>query len=188
VLLDPGPLDPRDPGRFDAALVDRAVKNVKEQLRAVPDRGVGYGVLRYLDPAARDRLAGGASPRIGFNYLGRYPAPGPGPAADWEVLPDGGAPAAADPGMPVHHVLDINAHTEDGPDGPRLHVRWTWAADLLAEADVAALAEAFDRALRAIAEHSAQPDAGGWTPSDLPLVSLDQAQLDRLKNKWGGRA
>ncbi|GAA2097657.1 hypothetical protein GCM10009759_27960 [Kitasatospora saccharophila] len=188
VLLDPGPLDPRDPGRFDAALVDRAVKNVKEQLRAVPDHGVGYGVLRYLDPAARHRLAGGASPRIGFNYLGRYPAPGPGPAADWEALPDGGAPAAADPGMPVHHVLDINAHTEDGPDGPRLHVRWTWAADLLAEADVAALAETFDRALRAIAEHSAQPDAGGWTPSDLPLVSLDQAQIDRLKNKWGGRA
>nr|WP_248782585.1 non-ribosomal peptide synthetase [Kitasatospora setae] len=188
VLLDPGPLDPRDPGRFDASVVDRAVKNVKEQLRAVPDRGVGYGVLRHLDPAGRERLAGGAAPRLGFNYLGRYPAPGTGPAADWEVLPEGGAPAAADPGMPLHHVLDVNAHTEDGPDGPRLLVRWTWAADLLAEADVAALAAAFDRALRAVAEHSAQPDAGGWTPSDLPLVSLDQAQLDRLKNKWGGRA
>ncbi|RPE27817.1 non-ribosomal peptide synthetase [Kitasatospora cineracea] len=188
VLLDPGPLDPRAPGRFDAGLVDRAVKNVKEQLRAVLDHGVGYGVLRHLDPAARGRLSGGAGPRIGFNYLGRHPAPGDGPAADWEVLPDGGAPAPADPGMPVHHVLDVNAHTEDGPDGPRLTARWTWAADLLGEADVAALADAFDRALRAVAEHSAQPDAGGWTPSDLPLVSLDQAQLDRLQNKWGGRA
>ncbi|MFJ5885576.1 amino acid adenylation domain-containing protein [Kitasatospora cineracea] len=188
VLLDPGPLDPRAPGRFDAGLVDRAVKNVKEQLRAVPDHGVGYGVLRYLDPAARGRLSGGAGPLIGFNYLGRHPAPGGGPAADWEVLPEGGAPAPADPGMPVHHVLDVNAHTEDGPDGPCLTARWTWAADLLGEADVAALADAFDRALRAVAEHSAQPDAGGWTPSDLPLVSLDQAQLDRLQNKWGGRA
>ncbi|MFK0191471.1 amino acid adenylation domain-containing protein [Kitasatospora sp. NPDC090308] len=188
VLLDPGPLDPRVPGRFDAGLVDRAVKNVKEQLRAVPDHGVGYGVLRHLDPAARELLAGGAEPRIGFNYLGRHPAPGAGPEADWEVLPEGGAPAPADPAMPVHHVLDINAHTEDGPAGPRLTARWTWAADLLDEADVAALADAFDRALRAIAEHSAQPDAGGWTPSDLPLVSLDQAQLDRLQTKWGGRA
>lgn len=50
-----------------------------------------------------------------------------------------------------------------------------------------ALAEAFNRALRTIAEHAEQPGAGGYTPSDLPLVSLNQAQIDRLQNKWGGR-
>ncbi|MFI8966493.1 amino acid adenylation domain-containing protein [Streptomyces sp. NPDC053493] len=197
VLLDPGPLDPRDPGRFDGGLVDRAVKRVKEQLRAVPDHGIGYGVLRWLDPAARVRLQETAPPEIGFNYLGRYAAPaehagpdgGPGgdAGADWEVLLDGGAPAAQDPGMPVHHVLDVNAHTEDRPGGPCLVTRWTWPAELLPETEVTALAEAFGRALRAIAEHAEQPDAGGWTPSDLPLVSVDQAQIDRLKTKWGGR-
>ncbi|MFJ1753590.1 amino acid adenylation domain-containing protein [Kitasatospora sp. NPDC088134] len=189
VLLDPGPLDPRDPDRFDARLVDRAVKRVKEQLRAVPDHGVGHGVLRRLDPVAGARLAAGAEPQLGFNYLGRYAAPDPvADPADWAVLPDGGAPDPRDPGMPVHHVLDVNAHTEDGPAGPRLVVRWTWVAELLDEADVAALAAGFDRALRAVAAHAEQPDAGGWTPSDLPLVRLDQAQLDRLQNKWGGRA
>ncbi|MFF4169351.1 amino acid adenylation domain-containing protein [Streptomyces sp. NPDC001744] len=192
VLLDPGPLDPRDPARFDAGLVDRAVKRVKEQLRAVPDHGIGYGVLRRLASDTRARLEGAAEPRIGFNYLGRYavadPADGPdGGGGDWEVLLDGGGPAAQDPDMPVHHVLDINAHTEDGPGGPRLVTRWTWPAGLLAETDVTALADAFDRALRAIAEHAGRPDTGGWTPSDLPLVSLDQSQLDRLQNKWGGR-
>ncbi|MET9254129.1 amino acid adenylation domain-containing protein [Streptomyces sp. NPDC003717] len=188
VLLDPGPLDPRDPGRFDAGLVDRAVKRVKEQLRAVPDHGIGHGVLR-LDPATRARLDGATAPQIGFNYLGRYAAgdPAPGAGADWEVLLDGGGPAAQDPDMPVHHVLDINAHTEDRPEGPRLVTRWTWAPGLLDEADVSALADAFDRALVAVAEHAEQPDAGGWTPSDLPLVALDQTQLDRLQTKWGGR-
>ncbi|MFJ5228432.1 amino acid adenylation domain-containing protein [Kitasatospora sp. NPDC088391] len=189
VLLDPGPLDPRAPDRFDARLVDRAVKRVKEQLRAVPDHGVGHGVLRRLDPVAGARLAAGAEPQLGFNYLGRYAAPDPAAdPADWAVLPDGGAPDPQDPGMPVHHVLDVNAHTEDGPAGPCLVVRWTWVAELLDEADVAALADGFDRALRAVAAHAEQPDAGGWTPSDLPLVRLDQAQLDRLQNKWGGRA
>ncbi|WP_405021332.1 amino acid adenylation domain-containing protein [Kitasatospora sp. NBC_00070] len=186
VLLDPGPPDPRDPERLDAAVVDRAVKRVKEQLRAVPDHGIGYGVLRHLDPVAAARLAGAPDPQIGFNYLGRYAAAGQG--GDWEVLPDGGAPAAQDRDMPVHHVLDINAHTEDGPAGPRLVVRWTWAAELLDRAEVGALADAFDRALRALADHAEQPGAGGLTPSDLPLVTLDQGQLDRLKTKWGGRA
>ncbi|MFC7976757.1 amino acid adenylation domain-containing protein [Streptomyces cinereoruber] len=189
VLLDPGPLDPRDPGRFGADLVDRAVKRVKEQLRAVPDHGIGHGVLYRLDPGARARREAAAEPRIGFNYLGRYAAEDPagGGEADWQVVLDGGGPAAQDPDMPVHHVLDVNAHTEDRPGGPRLVTRWTWPADLLAEEDVTALADAFDRALNAIAEHAERPDAGGWTPSDLPLVSLDQNQLDRLKNKWGGR-
>ncbi|MER6115888.1 amino acid adenylation domain-containing protein [Streptomyces sp. NPDC001743] len=191
VRLDPGPLDARDPARFDAALVERAVKRVKEQLRTVPDHGVGYGMLRHLNPGTRPGLATAAEPQIGFNYLGRYAA-SQDPTdhtegADWDVLLDGGGPRSQDPDMPVHHVIDINAHTEDLPDGPRLVTRWTWPSDLLKEEDVGALSEAFGRALRAIAEHAQRPDAGGYTPSDLPLVSLDQAQIDRLQNKWGGR-
>ncbi|MDQ0791845.1 non-ribosomal peptide synthetase [Streptomyces sp. B1I3] len=191
VRLDPGPVEAREPGRFDAALVERALKRVKEQLRTIPDHGVGYGMLRHLNPATRPQLATAPDPQIGFNYLGRYAAAQEGAdgdgGADWEVLLDGGGPRAQDPDMPVHHVLDVNAHTEDLPDGPRLVTRWTWPSDLLKEEDVEALANAFVRALRAVAEHAERPDAGGWTPSDLPLVSLDQAQIDRLQNKWGGR-
>ncbi|MFH9428131.1 amino acid adenylation domain-containing protein [Streptomyces sp. NPDC017615] len=185
VRLDPGPGRVVDPARFDATLIDRAVKQIKEQLRAIPDHGVGYGMLRHLNPATRDRLTA-ASPQIGFNYLGRYGGSGEG-AGDWEVLLDGGQPRSQDPDMPVHHVIDINAHTEDRPGGPVLVTRWAWPGDLLKEEDVADLADAFARALRAVAEHAEQPDAGGYTPSDLPLVSLDQAQIDRLQNKWGGR-
>ncbi|MFD0021696.1 amino acid adenylation domain-containing protein [Streptomyces sp. NPDC058382] len=190
VRLDPGPVDARGPAGFDAALVERAVKRVKEQLRTVPDHGVGHGMLRHLNPATRPLLATATEPQIGFNYLGRYaasPDPAGGDAgADWEVLLDGGGPRSQDPDMPVHHVLDINAHTEDLPDGPRLVTRWTWPSDLLKEEDVGALSDAFMRALRAIADHAERPDAGGYTPSDLPLVSLNQAQIDRLQNKWGG--
>ncbi|MGC4924952.1 amino acid adenylation domain-containing protein [Streptomyces sp. DT117] len=193
VRLDPGPVDARQPGNFDAALVERALKRVKEQLRTVPDHGVGFGMLRHLNPATRPRLASAPPPQIGFNYLGRYAAPagaagGDGdPGTDWEVLLDGGGPPSQDPDMPVHHVLDINAHTEDLPEGPRLVIRWTWPVDLLKEEDVEILSDTFVRALRAIAEYAERPEAGGYTPSDLPLVSLNQAQIDRLQNKWGGR-
>ncbi|MFI7237653.1 amino acid adenylation domain-containing protein [Streptomyces cyaneofuscatus] len=193
VRLDPGPVDARQPGNFDAALVERALKRVKEQLRTLPDHGVGYGMLRHLNPATRPRLAAAPQPQIGFNYLGRYAAPSRAtqahadPGTDWEVLLDGGGPPSQDPDMPVHHVLDINAHTEDLPEGPRLVIRWTWPVDLLKEEDVELLSDTFVRALRAIAEYAERPEAGGYTPSDLPLVSLNQAQIDRLQNKWGGR-
>ncbi|WP_432120204.1 condensation domain-containing protein, partial [Streptomyces sp. bgisy032] len=52
----------------------RVVKAVKEQLLAVPDRGVGFGLLRYLHPVAGGELARAAQPQIGFNYLGRFSA------------------------------------------------------------------------------------------------------------------
>src|SRR5439155_5018479 len=53
------------------------LKSVKEQLRAVPRRGLGYGALRYLRqgvPAAAD-LARGPEPQVSFNYLGQFDLP-----------------------------------------------------------------------------------------------------------------
>ncbi|MER7980507.1 amino acid adenylation domain-containing protein [Streptomyces sp. NPDC095817] len=188
VRLDPGPVDGHSITGFDAGMLQGALKRVKEQLRTVPDHGVGYGMLRHLNPETVRQLAHLPAPQIGFNYLGRYASsPEGGPGTDWEVLLDAVGPRSQDPDMPVHHVLDINAHTEDLPDGPRLVIRCTWVHDLLTEESVTALSNAFTRALRAIAENLQDPDAGGYTPSDLPLVTLNQAQIDRLQNKWGGR-
>ncbi|SHM68904.1 non-ribosomal peptide synthase domain TIGR01720/amino acid adenylation domain-containing protein [Streptomyces yunnanensis] len=192
VRLDPGPVSRYEARAFDAPLVDRALKRIKEQLRAVPDHGIGYGLLRHLNPRTRDALGDAVTPQIGFNYLGRYAgSSATGDAGDWQLLFDGGGPRSQDPDMPVHHVLDINAYTKDLPEGPQLVAGWTWPTDLLKEEDVEELAEGWLRALRAVAEHAQAPDAGGYTPSDLPLVSLNQAQIDRLQNKlqnkWGGR-
>jgi non-ribosomal peptide synthase protein (TIGR01720 family) len=53
--------------------LDGSIKSIKEQLRAVPDKGLGYGVLRYLAaPSVRAELAELAPPRITFNYLGQF--------------------------------------------------------------------------------------------------------------------
>ena len=43
--------------------------------------------------------------------------------------------------MPLAHVIEINALTLDGADGPRLTANWTWAPALLDEAAVRDLAE-----------------------------------------------
>ncbi|MDI5968930.1 amino acid adenylation domain-containing protein [Streptomyces sp. SL13] len=185
VAVDPGPVGRLDGRAWDPRLVDRALKQVKEQLRAVPDHGIGYGVLRHTGGAAADLLKDGPTPQIGFNYLGRYAGSPAGGHDDWQVLLDGGGPRSEDPDLPAHHVLDINAHTEDLPGGPRLVAHWSWPRDLLTRQDVAALADGWLAALRAIAEHAKAPDAGGHTPSDLPLVSLNQAQIDKLQIKWG---
>ncbi|WP_143645345.1 condensation domain-containing protein, partial [Streptomyces antioxidans] len=56
VRLDVGVLDGTDV-RSGGAAAGRAIKRVKEQLRAVPGDGLGYGMLRYLNPETASALA-----------------------------------------------------------------------------------------------------------------------------------
>jgi len=55
--------------------LDAAIKAVKEQIRSVPNHGIGYGVLRYLSPHddVREQLTR-IRPSVGFNYLGQFAA------------------------------------------------------------------------------------------------------------------
>ncbi len=172
-----------------SATTGQALKRIKEQLRAVPDHGIGFGLLRYLNPVTAAELAAHPVPQIAFNYLGRFAAPR---AGDWQIAPETGrldttdqpdTPLGedADPDLPLGHGIELNALTYDRDDGPELHAAWTWAPGLYDEQDLADLAAGWFAALGALAAHAAQPDAGGLTPSDLPLVALTQAQIDTLE-------
>ncbi|MCZ0206369.1 amino acid adenylation domain-containing protein, partial [Streptomyces sp. UMAF16] len=149
-----------------------ALKSVKEQLRAVPDRGLGYGVLRHL---ARDpRLTGTPEPGISFNYLGRF---------DWSAddaalvrAVPGGLGGAEAPDTERPHLLDVVARVEDD----RLEITWYYSGGRHREDTVTALAEGMLDALGGIVAHCARPGAGGRTPSDFPLARLDQAAVDHI--------
>ncbi|MER0448823.1 amino acid adenylation domain-containing protein [Streptomyces sp. Edi4] len=179
VSLDPGPVDEGLPYPVGPAL-GASLKAVKEQLRALPDAGIGYGMLRHLNPETMPGLARREQPQIGFNYLGRFPAVHPGAGTDWAVVPGVRGPLGRDPEMPLSHVLEINAVTQDLPDGPVLTATWTWPAALFEEDDIQELASSWAQVLGAIAEYAQTPDAGGYTPSDLGLVDLSQEEIDAL--------
>ncbi|MCQ0010489.1 non-ribosomal peptide synthetase [Actinomadura madurae] len=135
VRLDAGWVDPADV-RDGGQAVGTALKRVKEQLREIPDNGIGHGLLRYLDPAVR----GGRPPQIAFNYLGRSAAP---EATDWGPA-DQDDSAALGPGqdaaLGLVHAIEVNAHTRDLPDGPELSATWTWAGRLFDDTAVEDLA------------------------------------------------
>ncbi|TYK45817.1 non-ribosomal peptide synthetase [Actinomadura decatromicini] len=174
------------PVRLDAgnATGGAAIKKVKEQLRAVPGTGIGYGLLRYGgDGAAAAELAEPSPPQIAFNYLGRIDPGGEG--GDWTLAPDE-LPAGEDPRMPMAHVLEINAVTRDLPDGPVLSATWTWPGGVLDPDDVRELAEGWFTALRGLAATGAAGTDAGFTPSDL-LVDLDQSEIDGLQDAWRRR-
>ncbi|MEV5427837.1 non-ribosomal peptide synthase/polyketide synthase [Streptomyces sp. NPDC052701] len=157
------------------------LRGVKEQLRAVPLRGLSHGALRHLLPGSP--LAGAPHPQVGFNYHGRWDAGrGTGDGLYRAAL----APAGrdTDPDEPRPYLLDVTGVVQDG----RLELGWTYPAAVYDEAVVRRLAEEMREALREIVAHCARPDAGGRTPSDFPLAGLTQDRLDHLVGDGRGVA
>ncbi|MFJ2576629.1 amino acid adenylation domain-containing protein [Kitasatospora aureofaciens] len=185
VRLDPGTYEWAD---FSAggASAGRVLKRIKEQLRAVPENGIGYGLLRYLNPQTAPVLSRLPEPQISFNYLGRFAGAGAEDDAalvEWGTAPEGfAASGGSDPDRPLAHVVDINAMTRDLPDGPRLGVDLAWAGELLGEDDARELGENWLSALTALVRHVERSEAGGYSPSDLTLVPLTQDEIDAVES------
>ncbi|MGW6059450.1 amino acid adenylation domain-containing protein [Streptomyces sp. NPDC055189] len=166
-----------------------AIKQVKEQLRQVPDKGVGYALLRHLNPDTAEQLAEYRAPQIGFNYLGRISGTdvpehlrtqGWGPAS-WsaDLIP------ALDEDQPALSALEVNSLATDSAEGPRLQTAFMFPTGLLAREQVQELAELWVEALHGLAAHAAHPQAGGLTPSDAPLVVVKQDEIEAWETRYG---
>ncbi|WP_037197605.1 non-ribosomal peptide synthetase, partial [Rhodococcus sp. DK17] len=159
----------------------RAVKAVKEQLLAIPDHGIGYGLLRYLGDETVESLRRFPTPQVSFNYLGRVTTTDG--TEDWLPV-ESTLGGTRNPDLPVASVIDINAVVADSPEGPRLRASFAFPAGVLRDTEVAAFVDLWRRALDGLAAHASRPDAGGLTPSDLPLVSANQQQIERWEERF----
>jgi non-ribosomal peptide synthase protein (TIGR01720 family) len=178
VRLDPGGADYADV-RAGGPSVGPLVKRIKEQLRAVPGDGLGYGLLRYLNPSTAPALAALPSPQIGFNYLGRVSGAGRDAGSGWQPL---GEPyGAADARMAAIHSLQAGGVVRDLPGGPELTVSLESPAGLLEIAELRELASGWVAMLTGLADHTADPGSGGHTPSDFPLTQISQDELEEFE-------
>ena len=160
------------------AELGRSIMAIKEQLRAVPNRGLGFGLLRYLgDADSRAALAALPAPRITFNYLGQFQE---GETQDTATAYRFSTDRAGDDlavSAPLGNWLSINGQVYGGV----LSFSWTFSRDVFAVSAIERLAQAFEEELKLLVEHCCQPGVGGLTPSDVPLAGLSQRQLDELE-------
>ncbi|WP_139488459.1 non-ribosomal peptide synthase/polyketide synthase [Brevibacillus dissolubilis] len=152
-----------------------ALKSVKEQLRRIPNKGVGYGILRYLssDQALVEQLKSQPKPEISFNYLGQFDQ-AISTASQFEAAPESrGSNVSAD--SLREHLLDVNGVIS----GEQLHLTWMYNTTIHEPSTIQVVAEEYMESLREIIAHCRTEEAGGYTPSDFPLAKLDQKALDR---------
>lgn len=149
-----------------------ALKCVKEQLRAVPSGGLGWGLLRYLNPETGPALAALPAPDVRFNYLGRFTATDAAGGRLLDLGPDA---------VPLAHTLEVDVLAREENGEPLLEASFSYPSGVFTKDEVRELAGAWSEALGVLADHGG-PEHGGavHTPSDFPLVDLTGDQLELL--------
>lgn len=126
--------------------VVRRLERVKEDVRGIPRRGLGYGLLRYMseDEELSRALAAQPAPEVRFNYLGQF---------DQVLAPEGRfAPAREWTGAPQPrearrtHLIDVTASVSEA----KLRLLWRYSDNLHLRHSVEALAGEYIKALQEI--------------------------------------
>jgi non-ribosomal peptide synthase protein (TIGR01720 family) len=156
--------------------VGEALKATKEQLRAVPQRGIGYGLLRYLrgDDELSQKLLAMPEAQLSFNYLGQL---------DQVLSTDSGFAAARESSGESRSARGEREYLVDvvaGISEEQLQLSWVYSEAMHQPETIERIAADCVKALREIIKHCKSPEAGGFTPSDFPYAELDQETLDRV--------
>ncbi|HEX3252482.1 MAG TPA: amino acid adenylation domain-containing protein [Pyrinomonadaceae bacterium] len=149
---------------------------VKEQLRGIPQQGVGYGLLRYLseDEKVVEQLREQPKPELSFNYLGQFDQV-LNDSSPFRLAKEATGPSHSQLGE-RNYLLEINSAIVDG----QLQMNWTYSEDIHHRATIENLAQDYLQALRGWISDSQSSEATSYAPSDFPLAKLNAEELKRL--------
>ncbi|NJN10375.1 MAG: hypothetical protein HC815_21235 [Richelia sp. RM1_1_1] len=152
---------------------------VKKQLRQIPKRGIGYGLLRYIceDKTEVEKLFKAPSAEIIFNYLGQFDRV----FNEYSLfkLATESHGATHSPRGHRSHLLQIMGKVMAG----KLQMSWIYSENIHHQTTIEKLAKRFLETLKALIEHSKSINMPCFTPSDFPEAELSQDQLFKLLNK-----
>ncbi|CDG21268.1 putative Phenylalanine racemase (ATP-hydrolyzing) [Xenorhabdus poinarii G6] len=150
--------------------IAETIIHTKEMLRAIPNKGIGYGALHQAGYLSDDL------PTISFNYLGQLAGT---QHQDWSLTSDeAGTVIASENGN--HLLLAINGAVQRG----RLQFQ---VDSRLSQSQTTVFITAFEQALhRVITAGYKQAQAGGLkTASDYGINGVSMDQLNQLTQRFG---
>ena len=158
------------------------LRAVKEQVRMIPNRGIGYGLLKYAanDNDAAQKLRNLPQAEVRFNYLGQVD----------RVLLDSSmfalAPHQTGPAQSLKaqraYLLNIIAMVTGG----ELRLDWTYSENIHRSETIQHLAQRYLEELRALIEQSRRGEEKVYSPSDFPSANISQEDLSKVLAKLRG--
>ncbi|EGO65798.1 lichenysin synthetase A [Acetonema longum DSM 6540] len=155
------------------------IKSVKETLRQIPGKGVGYGLLKYLTrPENKPALHFNLQPEISFNYLGQFDGEMNTERFTMSDIPAGNA---ISPQMENPYAVDISGMVVKG----RLALSFTYNRAEYEQATMAKLTDCFRRNLLAVIAHCTAAGYTELTPSDISREELSLEDVDNIYELLG---
>jgi non-ribosomal peptide synthase protein (TIGR01720 family) len=151
------------------------IKQVKESLRRVPTKGLGYGILRYL--GNRPGLA--VQPAVSFNYLGQFDD-NQSQQKGFVFAPEP-AGEMISPEVVRPHALDVNGLVAGG----RLQMSISYGVGQFTAGEVQHLAELFKAQLVEVITHCQQKESSEKTVSDFTLRGLSEEDFGNILDALG---
>ncbi|CAJ1314008.1 non-ribosomal peptide synthetase [Paenibacillus nuruki] len=150
------------------------IQKVKENLREIPAKGIGYGLLRYQNNKIHSFLQ--IQPEISFNYLGQFDQDLE--SNEWQ-LSNYSMGNTQDPTSPVDYVLDINGMIIDNS----LSLTITYNANQYRSETINQLVHILQDSLRAILKHCLEQRYTQLTPSDVQVKGISTQDLKELSQR-----
>jgi amino acid adenylation domain-containing protein/non-ribosomal peptide synthase protein (TIGR01720 family) len=159
---------------FPVLLTDSSLPAIKEQLRAVPQKGMSYGCLRYSE--YEPKLALQPKAQVMFNYLGQFDS-ALSENSPFIPLADHPAGINRDTHGSRTHEFEIVSHIANG----QLQLTWRYSSERYVQSTIAALMQRYEQNLIALIAHCLQDEVGAYTASDFSLAALTTQEFDELK-------
>ncbi|GJM33278.1 MAG: hypothetical protein DHS20C18_22790 [Saprospiraceae bacterium] len=152
------------------------IKSIKEQLRSIPEKGMGYGCLKYLHPSSniRTELSGKAWDIV-FNYLGQFDNSTNNSTRF--SLANETPGTSVSPDTEVDHNLEIIGAVSEG----QLSLTWHYSGKAFKETTIQELANQYKSNLTHLVQFCKDRKTTEATPSDFGLNGdLSYQELDSL--------
>ncbi|MGG4187178.1 amino acid adenylation domain-containing protein, partial [Paenibacillus peoriae] len=154
------------------AEIDQRIKRVKEDLRHVPHKGIGYGILKYMSQDDADHFLT-LQPEISFNYLGQFDQDLEN--SDISLSSHTGGEPMSDSTL-LEHPLNVNGMITAG----MLTLEIRYDSKVYHGQNVENFARLLQESLQEVIVHCASKERSELTPSDVLFKGLTLEQLEQL--------
>uniref|UniRef100_UPI00048A10AB condensation domain-containing protein n=1 Tax=Ruminiclostridium cellobioparum TaxID=29355 RepID=UPI00048A10AB len=156
--------------------VSSCIKNVKESLRRIPNRGIGYGIIKYLYPTDEDQIIPEVNPEISFNYLGQFDND-----VNYDIFEVSHLNRGIEASQEIEreYSIDINGLIIDG----RLSMSIAYETEKYSGENIQRLTDCFRKNLQDIIGHCINKTEREITPSDIGNLEVSIEDFESILNK-----
>ncbi|NRR82778.1 amino acid adenylation domain-containing protein [Bacillus velezensis] len=150
-----------------------AVKTVKDTLGRIPDKGIGYGILKYMTPPEQKTIRFRQAPEISFNYLGQF-----NDTEDQHTFSLSGLASGHDitPTWQREQAVEMSAMAAQN----KLHFSLSYPPSRFSKETMEQLLQTLQQYLRDIMAHCTGKEESEKTVSDFSSKTLTSDDLDSI--------